>query len=212
MIAGYVPKAKTSLLVWDIYDYKKYFSTRARTWEYQAFTKSRLLFGSSDLFDELLKHFIQNVERLEHHKMKIEILEMRKKLLPITNDTFNIKKSSGGLVDIDFIITYLLLSNPYLILQLNGKSLLDSTETLQKILDHKTAISLINNFKFLKEFELAIQNVFNTKVSKIPSDESKLVKLSKVLGLAENKSLSNKLISVTAEIKKQYQEILTGKK
>ncbi len=206
------PEGKTSLLVWDIYDYKKYFSTRARTWEYQAFTKSRLLFGSSDLFDELLKHFIQNVERLEHHKMKIEILEMRKKLLPITNDTFNIKKSSGGLVDIDFIITYLLLSNPYLILQLNGKSLLDSTETLQKILDHKTAISLINNFKFLKEFELAIQNVFNTKVSKIPSDESKLVKLSKVLGLAENKSLSNKLISVTAEIKKQYQEILTGKK
>lgn len=206
------PEGKNSLLVWDIYNYKKYFSTRARTWEYQAFTKCRLIYGNSNLFNDLLEHYIQNIEKLEQHKMKIDILEMRKKLLPINNDTFNIKKSSGGLVDIDFMITYLLLSNPYLILQLNGKSLLDSPDTLEKILDFKTVTSLINNYNFLKEIELAIQNIFNTKVSKIPSDESKLIKLSKALGFAEKELLSHKINTITAEIRKLYQEILTGKK
>lgn len=202
------PEGKSSLLVWDIKDYKKYFSSRARIWEYQAFTKCKLIYGSTNLFDEFIKHYIQIVKEIKPHQIKTEILEMRKNLKAIDNDTFNVKRSSGGLIDIDFIITYLFLLNPSLILEQRKKRFLGTFNNLEKSLNTKTDFNyLMHGYEFLKNIELTVQNTFNIKIAKLPTDEKKLLKLSKALEFENSKSFLLKLNTVTTRIRKQFQTI-----
>ena len=202
------PEGKNSLLVWNINDYKKYFSTRARIWELQAFTKCKLIYGDTILFDDFIQHYINIVKSKEKHQIKTEILEMRKKLLPINKDMFNVKKSSGGLMDIDFITTFLLLLNPSSLTELKDKSFFEIAEMFLKSLDKKINYKSLNqNFTFLKSTEILIQNTFNIKVARIPTEEKKLDKLSRVIGFENSELLLAKLNEVTTEVRKEYQNI-----
>lgn len=183
------PEGKSSQLVWDINEYKKYLLIRARVWELQAYTKVRLIYGNSDLFNEFMSVYYDVVKTKDDKQIKSEMAEMRKKLLPINDGSFNIKKSSGGLYDIDFIKSFIKLTQ----LKISGLNL--NFEELE------------NNFIFLKQIELLNQNIFNTKISKVPTDEIKLLKLSRECGFENNKSFLHKLNEVIQQNKILYQNI-----
>src|SRR5690606_7523997 len=106
------PEGKSSQLVWDLDEYKKYFLVRARIWELQAFTKCRFFSGNKNIFKDFLSTYIEVVKTKDSNLIKSEMLEMRKKLMPINDSPFNIKKSPGGLYDIDFIYNYVSLIDP----------------------------------------------------------------------------------------------------
>jgi len=204
------PEGKNSLLVWDIMDYKKYFQSRARIWELQAFTKCRFVYGNNNLFNEFSGHYINTVKQKDSRLIKSEIVEMRKKLLPISDDTFNIKKSKGGLLDIDFINSFLLLCNPELINKREGCGVLDSFAVLKNnSLKEIIFETLESNFLFLKQIELVNQNVFNTKISKIPTEDKKLTMLSKALGFENCKTFLNKLDVSVKQVKSDFQKIFS---
>jgi glutamate-ammonia-ligase adenylyltransferase len=193
------PEGKSSLLVWDVEDYKKYFNNRARIWELQAFTKCRIIFGNKNIFDDFYNHYIKRVRQLEAENIKKELSEMRKKLLPISDDAFNLKKSSGGLLDIDFIIGFLLLTNPDLIKSQRNKNILESVK-----IDHEKFWGAYNS---LKKTEIVNQITFDTKISKIPTDEKKLLKLAKVLNYNSTKEFYDHFNFITALIRNYYQNI-----
>ena len=127
------PEGKSSQLVWDIEDYKKYFSNRARVWELQAFTKCRFVFGDLELFNSFFTYYIQTVKQKDKELVKKEMFEMRKKLYPGLDTSFNIKKSSGGLADIDFIVSFLFLTNPDLLVERKEKVTSNSFELIKKV-------------------------------------------------------------------------------
>src|SRR5690606_935137 len=52
------PEGKSSQLVWDLDEYKKYFLVRARIWELQAFTKCRFFSGNKNIFKDFLSTYI----------------------------------------------------------------------------------------------------------------------------------------------------------
>lgn len=183
------PEGKSSQLVWDIEDYKKYFANRARVWELQAFTKCRFVYGDQNLFKHFYTEFWKVVESKDQLKIKTEMIEMRKKLLPINDGSFNIKKSSGGLYDIDFIKSFVKLTSQ------NYDEFGINFEELE------------NNFNFLKQIELLNQNIYNSKLSKIPTDEAKLNKLSSLLGYENAKMFYKKLNEVIQLNRKFYQNI-----
>lgn len=202
------PEGKSSLLVWDIKDYKKYFSTRARIWELQAFTKCRFIYGDEFLFEEFITHYVNTVRDKDKQQIKTDIFEMRKKLLPINQSSFNIKKSPGGLVDIDFIVTYLLLLNPSIISAKKDQNIFNSMDILENIPDDKIDFQTLHqNFKFLKNIQLSIQTTFDSKIAIIPVDEKKLFKLSRVLEFDNSKSFQLKLNDVISQVKKTFQDI-----
>lgn len=202
------PEGKNSLLVWDIEDYKKYFENRARIWELQAFTKCRFIFGSKVIYSDFINQYIDIVKKYNPDKIKIELSEMRKKLLPISDESFNIKKSSGGLTDIDFIIGFLLLTYPNFIKKRKSSSAIESLDVLRNF--HTVKINfdkLISAFKFLKKVEIINQIIFNTKISKVPTDERKISKLAVALKLRDSTEFKDHLNQITSTIRNFYQTI-----
>ena len=202
------PEGKSSQLVWDINDYKKYFTNRARVWELQSFTKCRFISGNQNLFKTFSDHYIETVKLKDAKLIKTEMIEMRKKLYPISDDSFNLKKSSGGLADIDFIVSFLLLANPDLLLERienSGNKLFD---LLKKKSSKEVNLDLLEtHFYLLKQIELANQYIFNTKIYKIPTEELKLLKLSRECGFQDSKSFMNKLHEIIKQTRKEYQNI-----
>lgn len=202
------PEGKSSQLVWDIEDYKIYFSNRARVWELQAFTKCRFIFGETKLYNNFHNHYIKTVKEKDESLIKKEMSEMRNKLYPNNDATFNIKKSSGGLTDTDFIISFLFLINSDLLIERKKLHAENSFYLLNKTLNEDINIEQIeNNFLTLKKIELFSQLVFNNKLSKIPIERLKIIKLSMMCGFSEADLFLKYLNEIQEQTKNIYKNI-----
>ncbi len=202
------PEGKSSQLVWDVEDYKKYFSNRARVWELQAFTKCRYIFGNIELFNSFITHYILTVKQKDKVLVKKEMSEMRKKLYPGLNTSFDIKKSSGGLADIDFILSFLFLINPDLLVERKEKRTSNSFELMKKASFKEINFGQLEiNHYSLKQIELTNQLLFNGRISKIPTEELKLKKLSKECGFSNTKLFMDRLNEIIEQTRIQYQNI-----
>ncbi|CAM8671647.1 GlnE Glutamine synthetase adenylyltransferase [Comamonadaceae bacterium] len=112
------PNGNSGLLVTSFDAYANYQQQRgsntAWTWEHQAITRARCVFGSPDLarrFDEVRQAVICS-ER-DPLALREEIHSMRDKVRKSHTtgpDWFDVKHSPGGMVDIEFAVQYLVLS------------------------------------------------------------------------------------------------------
>jgi glutamate-ammonia-ligase adenylyltransferase len=112
------PNGNSGLLVTTFTAYANYQQQRgsntAWTWEHQAMTRARCVFGSPELharFDAVRQAVISSQrDRLALHD---EIAAMREKVRsahPIKGAAFDVKHSPGGMVDIEFAVQFLVLS------------------------------------------------------------------------------------------------------
>ena len=83
-------------------------------WEHQALTRARFVAGDSDLgrrFEKERREVLTMPRSAEEAKKSV--LDMRKKMLdghPNPSKLFNIKHDRGGMVDVEFVVQYLVLS------------------------------------------------------------------------------------------------------
>jgi len=191
------PEGKSSLLVWEAGSYSNYIGDRARIWELQAFTKLSFVYGNEKLYMQFCESIIERVKKEDKNNIRKEMLDIRKKLCPKIIDrstfSFNIKKSRGGLSDIEYILQYLILSNP----GLYGKSFGNSTITNISILAEKfkELNRLKDNFLFLKNVELLNQNIFNNALPNIIYNEKKFESIAARLKLKNRDGFSDRLKS-----------------
>ncbi|MCU0956941.1 MAG: bifunctional [glutamate--ammonia ligase]-adenylyl-L-tyrosine phosphorylase/[glutamate--ammonia-ligase] adenylyltransferase, partial [Hydrogenophaga sp.] len=112
------PNGNSGLLVTSFTSYENYQrgrgSNTAWTWEHQAMTRARFVMGPSSLearFDEVREAVI--VAERDHEALKQEIVAMRervRKAHPERGELFDVKHSPGGMVDVEFVVQYLVLS------------------------------------------------------------------------------------------------------
>ena len=114
------PSGDSGLLVSSLESFLDYQNKQAWTWEHQALVRARGVAGSS----ELLGKFSQvRAEILSSHrdsqKLAFEVVDMREKMrkelkASSTSDldqlAFQIKQGKGGIVDIEFMVQYLVLA------------------------------------------------------------------------------------------------------
>ncbi len=113
------PNGNSGLLVQSIQSYEKYQlqrgSNTAWTWELQAMTRARCVFGSSALrgqFDAIRTDVLSSPRHAE--QLSAEVIAMREKLYaayPAAAEQFDIKHSKGGMMDAEFAVQYLILAH-----------------------------------------------------------------------------------------------------
>jgi len=107
------PDGASGLLVSTVSSFEKYQCTSAWLWEHQALTRARYCAGDADIGArfEVIREKVLRQER-EPEKLKHEVLAMRKKLHdahPNKTAEFDLKHDDGGMIDIEFIVQYMVL-------------------------------------------------------------------------------------------------------
>lgn len=107
------PDGASGLLVSSITAFEKYQQQSAWLWEHQALTRSRFCAGDQSLA-ERFNTLREKVLRLDRDAaiVKKEIVSMRQKIHdahPNRSALFDLKHDAGGMIDIEFIVQYLVL-------------------------------------------------------------------------------------------------------
>ena len=111
------PNGASGLLVSSISAFKDYQLKEAWVWEHQALTRARFSAGDrriGEAFEEIRREVLRLPRDLK--MLKDEIVKMRQKMHeghPNHSALFDIKHDSGGMVDIEFMVQYLVLAHAH---------------------------------------------------------------------------------------------------
>lgn len=191
------PEGAGSPLVWELDGYINYYKKRARIWELQTATKMRLITGEKVLYKKLLKVINERITKQNEKEIASGILSMYKNVIKENRSQLknflNIKKGRGTLVTIDFLIQFLILKKKYF-LQIIDKRFTEKIDYLSG--GNKKLLSLKENYLFLKNIEVSIQNIFNQKAVTVQKGNEKTEILSAFLNFENSASFISKINSV----------------
>ncbi len=109
------PNGESGLLVISLEALRQYQLESAWTWEHQALTRARFAAGDRELgdkFEAIRSEVLRRPRDLA--KLKTEVLSMRQKMMDSRgnkSELFDLKHDRGGLIDVEFIMQYLVLGH-----------------------------------------------------------------------------------------------------
>ena len=160
----------------------KYQLEKAWTWEHQSLTRARFVCGDESVGEafENIRHQILTQQR-DVFALKTEIVNMRNKMLPThPARENNVKYARGGIVDVEFIVQFLVLAHAVHTPDLthnHGNIALLGMASEAKLIDCKLAQQAQNAYRYYRR----IQHLSNLK------DQAAIV--------------------VTEELKQHYQDV-----
>ncbi|WP_348699529.1 bifunctional [glutamate--ammonia ligase]-adenylyl-L-tyrosine phosphorylase/[glutamate--ammonia-ligase] adenylyltransferase [Duganella fentianensis] len=121
------PDGASGMLVSSLSAFEKYQSSSAWAWEHQALTRARFCAGDTSIgqrFDAI-RDAVLRKERPADGPLKQEVIAMRKRMMdakPNHSALFDLKQDPGGMIDIEFIVQYLVLQHAARYPQLTANS------------------------------------------------------------------------------------------
>ncbi|NOT15115.1 MAG: bifunctional [glutamate--ammonia ligase]-adenylyl-L-tyrosine phosphorylase/[glutamate--ammonia-ligase] adenylyltransferase [Methylotenera sp.] len=109
------PDGNSGLLVSSVAAFREYQLNKAWVWEHQALTRARFVAGDRAIgaaFDKIRIEVMTQARDAE--KLKTEVLAMREKMRAaqhLSAEYFDLKQSVGGIIDVEFIVQYLVLAH-----------------------------------------------------------------------------------------------------
>lgn len=200
------PEGKSSQLVWNTDSYSDYILHRARTWELQAFCKFNYVAGSKKIFSKLLSSIKQRIINEHPSVIRKDMIEMRRKLYPEgIAPVINLKKGKGGVLDIEFILHYLILINPGLYSRLRGKSKSLAIRYINNLLKSNSAVNLSAEYlRFLRQIILINQIIFDTQGENIPLQSSNRKILAELAGFPDEDYMIKKITLILNNINRIF--------
>jgi len=111
------PNGESGLLVSSLEAFRRYQRESAWVWEHQALTRARFCAGDAQigaLFEEERKAIL--TAKRDPASLASEVLAMRKRMHeghPNRSELFDVKHDRGGMIDIEFVVQYLVLANAH---------------------------------------------------------------------------------------------------
>lgn len=113
------PSGSAGLMVSSVNSFEKYQQSSAWTWEHQALVRARFICGDSSIelhFNDIRQKVL--CQKRHSEELKKSIVEMRQKMSESTmaeRKTLSrqIKHQPGGLIDIEFLVQYLVLKHAH---------------------------------------------------------------------------------------------------
>ena len=111
------PSGASGLLVSSLEAFDEYQEKQAWVWEHQALTRARYCAGDKrigDAFEAIRERILRRPR--ESAPFAREVLEMREKMFdahPNTSGLFDVKHGRGGMIDLEFIVQFLVLRHAH---------------------------------------------------------------------------------------------------
>ena len=175
------PDGASGLLVSSFTAFEKYQRESAWVWEHQALTRARFCAGDAAIGArfETLRAELLKMSR-DKNELTHEVLTMRQRMHdahPNQSDLFDLKHDSGGMIDIEFIVQYLILhyaaQYPQLTADIGNIALLKLLGQL-KLIDTslaETAADAYRDFRKLQH-QLRLRGADKARVELTPSVDS----------------------------------------
>jgi glutamate-ammonia-ligase adenylyltransferase len=118
------PDGASGLLVSPMESFREYQTRHAWKWEHQALTRARFVAGDANIggaFEALRIGILRQPRDLA--ALKSAVIEMRAKMLkahPNASGLFDLKHDRGGIIDVEFIVQYLVLGYSHAQPELTG--------------------------------------------------------------------------------------------
>lgn len=165
------PSGNSGMLVSTLKAFERYQLNDAWTWEHQALVRARAIAGHSGVitaFNDVRQTILQQIR--EQSKLAKEVVDMRQKMRDNlgtskeekSSGLFHIKQDAGGIVDIEFMVQYLVLAyshqHPSLTHWSDNIRILETAEQCQLLTSEQVA-TLISHYKTLRAqtHKLALQ-------------------------------------------------------
>ena len=128
--------------------------------------------------------------------------------MTVSFEIFDIKKNSGSLTDIEFIVQYFLLCDSDLFNKSLGEKTTEQLYLSSESLDDKSARIILNDaFKFYKNVGLLNQLIFNNTTSKIILEDKILQGFSKIMGYKNPAQFKVDLKTNSSKVRKIFSQI-----
>ena len=109
------PNGESGMLAISLDGFREYEEKSAWMWEHQALTRARFVAGDPELgarFEQVRKDILCLPRDTNH--LRGEVLSMRQKMFDahgaVSPGVFDIKQDPGGIIDVEFIVQYLILA------------------------------------------------------------------------------------------------------
>ncbi|NYT66506.1 bifunctional [glutamate--ammonia ligase]-adenylyl-L-tyrosine phosphorylase/[glutamate--ammonia-ligase] adenylyltransferase [Alcaligenaceae bacterium] len=171
------PDGDAGLLAASLDAFTHYQLHQAWPWEHQALTRARVVAGHPDIaqrFDALREQILLQPRDLE--KLKQDVLSMRDKITaghPNRSPDFDLKHDRGGMVDVEFMTQYLVLSHarqhPVLLGNLGNIALLQLAAQAG-LIPTDLASHVADAYRSLRKRQHALR-LQGAERARVPSDE-----------------------------------------
>jgi [glutamine synthetase] adenylyltransferase / [glutamine synthetase]-adenylyl-L-tyrosine phosphorylase len=210
------PTGKSGSLVLPLAEFRRYFSDPGcQLWERQAMMRARVVRGESDFAGEVSAEFRRDALGPEWRpEWANEIRAMRAKL-DAKAGVRNVKRSRGGLTDVEFLVQWLQLKHgrerPE-ILQPNVWDALDALLAAKLIADD-TAKTLHAGYSFLRSVEARLRIVTDRPLIELPDAKDECEKLARRLGFeaAKRRTAGERFLvevdRVMAGVRKEFEQM-----
>ena len=158
------PDGNSGLLVSSVAAFREYQRNKAWVWEHQALTRARFVAGDASIggaFESIRIEVITQARDLA--KLKTEVINMREKMRAsqtFVANMFDIKHSSGGIIDVEFLVQYLVLahakSHPQLTENIGNIALLKLLEKLN-IIEHDLTEKVVLAYRDYRRMQHALK-------------------------------------------------------
>ena len=155
------PDGASGMLVSSVKAFERYQDNSAWVWEHQALTRARFCAGDKAIGErfEQIRENVLRKERPQAGQLKKEVLLMRKKMMGAQSQReplFDLKQGAGGMIDIEFMVQFLVLQYaaeyPQLTANVGNIALLKLCGEL-KLIDAGLATSVAEAYRALRKMQ-----------------------------------------------------------
>ncbi len=122
------PDGASGMLVSSVAAFERYQDSSAWVWEHQALTRARFCAGDAAIgarFEAIREQVLRKDRSGQTQQLKDEVLKMRERMHeahPNRDDLFDLKQAAGGMIDIEFMVQYLVLRHAHQYPQLTANT------------------------------------------------------------------------------------------
>jgi glutamate-ammonia-ligase adenylyltransferase len=158
------PDGASGLMVSSVAAFKRYQEQSAWLWEHQALSRARFCAGDDEIgaaFESIREYILSKPRDI--NTLKTEVVTMRKKMHDANTNRsalFDLKHDHGGMIDVEFMVQYLILQHAHLHPELCGNlgniALLKRCGELQ-LIDTSLANATANTYRKLRKLQHQIR-------------------------------------------------------